>query len=148
MWGRCLMLLSFKISKEQKRALLFRYPNIKQFVEKAVEDTANKIIAGSGQFDIDKDIKESYDRFILNGCGPGRKRSMTQETKDKISKALKAKGYKGIPLLEETREKMKGHIVSEATREKICKATTGQKRSEEQRRNISKGKTGQKYKKG
>lgn len=125
------MLLSFRITKEQKRALLFRYPNIKTFVEKAVEDTANKIIAGSGQFDIDKDIKESYDRFILNGCGPGRKRIMTQETKDKISKALKAKGYKGIPLLEETRLKLMGHIVSEATRDKIRKS---RKRTEEQKK--------------
>ena len=140
------MLLSFRISKEQKRALLFRYPSIKQFVEKAVEDTANKIIAGSSQFDIDKELKEYSDRFILNGCGPNRKRIMTQETKDKIRNALKGR-YKGIPLLEETRLKMMGHIVSEETREKIRKATTGQKRSAEQRENISKAKIGQTYKK-
>jgi len=141
------MILYFSITKEQKQALLFRYPNIRKFVEKAIEDTANKIIAGSSQFDIDKELKEYHDRQILRG-GDIHKQVCSQKTKDKISKTLKAKGYKGIPLLEETRLKMIGHIVTETTRGKISRATKGQKRSEEQRRNISKAKTGQKYKKG
>lgn len=148
-WGRCLMILSFKITGEQKKALLSFYPDIKSFVEKTISDTADKIIIEKEQFDIEKELAEYHNRRVLNDHN-FRKRKMTQETKDKISKALKGQG-KGIPLLEETKIKIglihKGKIVSKETREKMRLANKGKKRTEEQRQNISKAKTGQKYKK-
>jgi len=80
-----------------------------------------------------------------------KKRKMTQATKDKISKSLLAiserQGWKGTPLLPETIEKLKGHIVAKETRDLISKGNKGQKRSEEQRENISLGHIGLKYKK-
>ena len=145
------MILYFRITADQKRALLFRYPDVRKFVERIISDTADKIIIERGQFDIDKELWEYHNRQILTGSGPHRKRIVTQATRDKISKSLKAtsekQGWKGMKLLEETRLKMIGRIVSKETREAISKHNKGKIRSEEQRGNISLGKTGQKYKK-
>ena len=136
------MILLVNITKERKKALLSRYPDIKYFID----ETADRIIIERGQSDIDKELKEYRDRRALNS-DDFRKREVTQATKDKISKTLKAKGWKGIPLLEETRQKMIGHIVTKETREAISKGNKGQKRSEEQRQNLSLGHKGMKYKK-
>ena len=141
------MILSVDISKERREAILYRYPGIeiKYFVEKIISDTADKIIIERDFFNVEKELAEYRDRRVLNGYD-FKRRKMTQETKDKISKAIKAKGYKGIPLLEETRQKMMGRIVSKETRDKISKANRGKKRSEEQRKNLSQGHKGLKYK--
>jgi len=143
------MILYFRITKEQKEALLSFYPDIKRFVEKTISDTADRIIIERDLFDIDKELNEYHDRRILNGYDP-KKRKMTRETKDKISKALKGRG-KGIPLFEETKIKIglihKGKIVSQETREKIRLVNKGKKRTEEQRRNIGLAHKGLKYKK-
>ena len=142
------MILSFKISRDQRRALLFIYPSIKTFVENTIQNTADKIIIERDLFNVDKELREYHDRRVLNDYD-FKKRKMTQETKDKISKSLKAtsekQGWKGMKLLEETRQKLIGHIVSKKTRDNISKANKGQKRSEKQRQNISSGKTGTKY---
>ena len=142
------MILYFRITKEQKKALLSLYPDIKRFVEKTILDTADRIIIERDLFDIDKELKEYRNRRILNNYNPKR-RKMTQETKDKISKALKGRG-KGIPLFEETKIKIglihKGKIVSQETREKIRLANTGKKRTEEQKRNIGLAHKGMKHK--
>ena len=145
------MILSFRITKEQKKALLNVYPNIRFFVEKAVVNATNQIIKEK-MYITDEELREYKERSALNGCGPNRKRIVTPATRDKISKTLKEK-YKGqhYPLMEETKIKIglihKGKIVSKETREKVSKANKGQKRSEEQRKNISKAKIGQKYQK-
>jgi len=145
------MILSFRITKEQKKALLNVYPNIRFFVEKAVVNATNQIIKEK-MYITDEELREYKERLALNGCGPNRKRIVTQATRDKISKTLKEK-YKDqhYPLMEETKIKIglihKGKIVSKETREKVSKANKGQKRSEEQRKNISKAKIGQKYQK-
>jgi len=143
------MLLIVNITREQKRALLFIYPDIKSFVEKTIQNTADRIIIERDLFNVEKELKEYRSRRALND-NDFKKRKMTQETKDKISKALKGRGI-GIPLLEETKIKIglihKGKIVSKGTREKVSKANKGKKRTEQQRQNISLAKTGQKYKK-
>jgi len=143
------MLLYFRITKDQKKALLSIYPDIRGFVEKTISTAADKIIIEKDLFNIDEELKAYHNRRSLNDYD-FRKRKMTQETKDKISKALKGQG-KGIPLLEETKIKIglihKGKIIAKETREKIRLANKGKIRTEEQRKNISKAKTGQKYKK-
>ena len=148
------MILYFSITKEHRRALLFRYPDIRKFVEKTLANIADRIISERGQYDIEREYREYSDRRTLNGKNiHGRK--MTQATKDKIKKSLlatsKRQGWKGTPLLEETRVKIglihKGKIVSKETRAKISKANRGKIRTEEQRQNMSLAKTGQKYKK-
>jgi len=142
------MILSFRITKEQKKALLNVYPNIRFFVEKAIVNATNQIIKEK-MYITDEELREYKERSALNGCGPNRKRIVTKETRDKISKSLLAtsekQGWKGMKLLEETRQKLIGHIVSKKTRDNISKANKGQKRSEKQRQNISSGKTGTKY---
>lgn len=134
-----------RISKEQEKTILLRYPDIKFFLEKMISNTVEKIIIEGEQFNVEEELKGYHDRRVLNDYNP-KKRKMTQATKDKISKALKAKGWKGIPLLEETKIKIglahKGKIVSKETREKISKANRGKKRTEEQRERISLGHRG------
>jgi len=143
------MILYFRITREQKEALLSLYPDIKSFVEKTISDTADKIIIERDLFNIDKELEEYHSRRVLNGYDH-KKRKMTQATKDKISKALKGRG-KGIPLFEETKIKIglihKGKIISQETREKLSLANKGKKRTEEQRRNIGLTHKGLKYKK-
>lgn len=112
-----------------------------ELAEKLAKDKRKKSI-----IDLERELNEYHDRRILNDYDI-HKRKMTQATKDKISKSLKAKGWKGIPLLEETRVKMRGHIVTKETRDKISKGNKGKKRSEEQRENLSLGHKGMKYKK-
>lgn len=144
------MIVSLKISREQKEAVLSRYPSVKFFLLKALIDYADKILIEEGQFNIEKESKEYHDRCVLNGYDI-HKRKMTQATKDKISKGLKAtskrQGWKGIPLLEETKRliglKHKGKILSQATKDAIGKGNRGKKRTKEQRENLSKAKTGQ-----
>ena len=143
------MILYFRITKEQKKALLSLYPDIKRFVEKTISDTADRIIIERDLSDIDKELKEYHDRRILNNYNPKR-RKMTQETKDKISKAQKGK-HTGWHQFPETKRLIglahKGKIVSQETREKIRLANIGKKRTEEQRRNIGLAHKGLKYKK-
>jgi len=140
------MLLYFRITKEEKKALLFRYPSIRDFVERIISDTAFKILMERNFCDVNKELDQYQERRAFNKNNiHGRK--VTQATKDKISKTLKAKGWKGIPLLEETKEKLRGHIVTQETRDKISRANKGKKRSEQQRKNLSLGKAGMAYKK-
>lgn len=114
-----------------------------------IQKTADKIIIEKSQFDIEEELREYHNRRELNDYD-FKKRKMTQETKDKISKANKGRG-KGIPLLEETKIKIglihKGKIVSQETREKIRLANTGKKRTEEQKERIGLAHKGMKYKK-
>lgn len=145
------MLLIINITEEQKKALLTVSPSIREWVNRAIKNAAEKILA-ENLFITDEDLKEYSDRVALNGCGPHRKRIVTQATKDKISKTLKEK-YEGghYPLFEETKKKIgdihRGKTVSQATRDKVSKALTGKKRTEEQRENIGKAHKGLKYKK-
>ena len=82
------MLLSFRITKEQKEALLSFYPEgIKHFVEKTISDTADKIIMEKDLFDIDKELWEYHNRRALND-NDFKKRKVSQETKDKISNLI------------------------------------------------------------
>jgi len=153
----CSMILffSFRITRKQKEALLSLYPDIKSFVEKTIQNTTDKIIIGRDLFVDDEDLEAYHDRRVLNGSGPGRKRIVTQATKDKIKKSLKKyyAQFEGqeFHLFPETKRLIglahKGKIVSQATRDKMSKANKGKIRTEEQRQNISKAKTGQKYKK-
>jgi len=95
---------------------------------------------------IDGELKEYHERRVLNGNNIyGRK--CTQATRNKISKALKAKDWKGIPLLPETIEKLRGRIVTKETRDLISKGNKGKKRTEAQIKNMSLAKIGMKYKK-
>ena len=97
------MILSLKISKEQQKVLLGRYPSIKFFLQKAISNKANEIIAGG---DLEKELQEYHDRRVLNG-NDIHKRKCTQATKDKVSKTLKEK-YRGkeFTVLSETRQQM------------------------------------------
>ena len=146
------MILSLKITQEQKEALLSFYPRgIKRFIEKTISDTADRIIIERNQFNIEEEIKLSHDRQVLNNFDI-RNRKHTQATKDKISKSLKEK-YQGTEhhLLEETRVSIglgnKGKVLSQATKDNISKANKGKTRTEEQRQNISLGHKGKKYRK-
>jgi len=146
------MILLINITKEQKEALLSSYPGgIKQFVEKMISDTADRIIIERENFNVEEELKAYRDRRALNDYD-FRKKKMTQTTKDKISKTLKEK-YKGghYPLLEETKIKIglihRGKIISQETREKIGLANKGKKRTKEQRINIGLAHKGLKYKK-
>ena len=139
-----------RISREQEKVILLRYPGIKFFLEKMINNTTEKILIEEGEFDTKRELKEYHNRRVLNGYDI-HKRKCTQATKDKISKALlaisKRQGWKGMKLLPETIAKMKGHIVTQETRAKISKKNKGQKRTEEQRKNLSKGHLGMTYKK-
>lgn len=145
------MILFIEITKEQKKALLTVSPSIKEWVNRAIEKATEKI-TNENLFITDRDLEEYQNRLALNGCGPNRKRIVTQATKDKISKALKER-YKGEHhhLFEETKRKIglihKGKTVSKATRDKISRANKGKKRTAEQRKRLSLAKTGQRYKK-
>ena len=144
-----MILLSVRITTQQKEALLSFYPEgIKHFVEKTISNTADRIITEKSQFDIEEELKAYHDRRVLNDYN-FKKKKMTQGTKDKISKALKAtserQGWKGMKLLEETKQRLRGRIVTKETRDSISRGNKGKKRSEEQRQNISSGKTGTKY---
>jgi len=119
------MILSIRITRQQKQALLTIYPSVKYLIEKTIKDVADKIIIEGNQSDIEKDIKEYHDRQVLNGYD-FRKRKMTQATKDKISKALKGKcgGWHTLP----------------ETKELISKANIGKhfiKHTEETKRKMS-----------
>ena len=145
------MILFIKVTPDQKKALLNIYPDIKSFVEKTISDTADKIIMENDLFNVDEELEAYHDRRELNENNI-HSRKCTQATKDKTSKTLKEK-YKGkhYPLFEETKRliglKHKGKTVSQATRDKVSKALTGKKRTEEQRENIGKAHKGLKYKK-
>lgn len=143
------MILYFKITKEQKKALLSLYPDIKSFVEKTISNTADKIIIEREQFNIESELKELHDRKALNDYDI-HKRKMTQATKDKISRALKGK-YTGWHQFPETKRLIglvhKGKIVSQETREKIRLANKGKKRTKQQCINIGLAHKGLKYKK-
>lgn len=143
------MIINLKISKKQKEVLLLRYPSVKFFIQKAINNYAEKIIIEEEQFNTEKELKEYHDRRVLNGYD-FKKRKMTQATKDKISKAQKGK-HTGWHQFPETKRLIglahKGKIVSKETREKISKANKGKKRTKEQRKRISLGKIGLKYKK-
>ena len=143
------MILYFRITKEQKKALLSLYPDIKSFVEKTISDTADKIIIEKDLFNVDKELNEYHNRRTFNK-NKIHSRKCTQVTKDKISKALKGK-YTGWHQFPETKRLIglahKGKIVSRATRDKVSKANTGKKRTEEQKRNIGLAHKGLKYKK-
>lgn len=102
----------------------------------------------------ESELEEYHKRQVLNadikreeGQPYWKNRKHTQATKDKISKSLKTKGWKGIPLFEETKQLLKGHIVTKETRRKISKKLKGKKRTAKQIKNMSLGKTGMKYKK-
>jgi len=147
----CSMILCFKITKEQKLALLSLYPSIKYFVEKAIINTAEKIIIDQDNFNVEEELAAYHNRRILNDYNP-KKRKMTQATKNKISKTLKEK-YRGTEhhLFEETKRLIsignKGKIISQETRDKISKANKGKKRTEEQKRKMSLSRIGKKHKK-
>ena len=138
------MILMVNVTREQKAALLTIYPSVKYLIEKTIKDVADKIITEGEQSDIERDIKEYHDRQVLNDYDI-RKRKMTQATKDKISKSLKAKGYKGIPLFEETKKAIGSANIGKHSGPNL--KARGKKRTEEQRKNISLGKIGTKYKK-
>lgn len=149
------MILLINITRERKKALLSIYPSIKFFIDKTIENTADRIIIENMQYNIDEELKEYHDRVILNGAGPHRKHKTTEATKDKIKKGLKKyfsqfEGQ-GFHLFPETKRLIglanKGKIVSQATRDKISEANKGKKRTEEQKKRLSLAKTGQKYKK-
>lgn len=145
------MIVSLRISKEQKKVLLLRYPSVKFFVQKAVIDYADKIIIEEEQFNIEKELELYHDRRVLNN-NDIHKRKCTQATKDKTSKTLKEK-YKGknYPLFEETKIliglRNKGKVLSQETKDAISRGNKGKKRTKKQRENVSIAKTGQKYKK-
>lgn len=145
------MIISLKISKEQKEILLLRYPSVKFFIQKAVIDYADKIIIEQEQFNVEKELKEYHNRKVLNDYD-FHNRKHSQKTKDKIKKTLKEK-YKGqhFSLSEETKILIglgnKGKVLSQETKDAIGRGNRGKKRTDEQKRNISKGHKGLKYKK-
>ncbi|MBA7500798.1 hypothetical protein ES704_03559 [subsurface metagenome] len=144
------MILFINITQDQKEALLTQSPSIREWVNRAIKKATEKIL-NENLFITDEDLKEYSDRLALNGCGPNRKRIVTQATRDRISKTLKEKYKDGhYPLFEETKKKIglihKGKIVSQATRDKVSKANTGKKRTEEQKKRIGLGHKGLKYK--
>ncbi|MBA7495749.1 hypothetical protein ES702_06338 [subsurface metagenome] len=144
------MILYFRITRERKEALLSFYPGgIKQFIEKTISDTADKIIIERDLFDTDRELNEYHDRRFLNRNNI-HSRKCTQATKDKISKAQKGK-HTGWHQFPETKRLIglahRGKIVSEETREKIGLANKGKKRTEQQKRNIGLAHKGLKYKK-
>lgn len=146
------MILFIKISPEREEALLAVYSSIKYAINKTISDVADKIIIERAIYVTDKDLEESYEQYKLCGCGPNRKRIVSQATKDKISKTLKEK-YKGehYPLFKETKALIglihKGKVLSQETKDAIGKGNRGQKRTEKQRENIGKAHKGLKYKK-
>ena len=137
------MILSIRITRQQKQALLTIYPSVKYLIEKTIKDVADKIITEGNQSNIERDIKEYHDRQVLNDYDI-RGRKMTPETKSKISKALKGK-YVGSHLLPETREAISKANIGKHFGPNL--KARGKKRTEEQRKNISLGKMGMKYKK-
>ena len=151
------MILYFRITADQKRALLFRYPDIRNFVEKTISDEADKIIIERGQFDVEKELQGYHDRLVLNGAGPHRKRKMTQETKDKIRKSLEKyfAQFEGqeFHLFPETKEAIRLANIgkhsgkrSEEAKLKMSLAKKGKELTEEHKRNIGLGHKGKKYK--
>lgn len=145
------MILSLKVPKEQRKALLNRYSSIKSFLQRTLSETADRLIADNQIEDIERELKEYHDRKVLNGYNiHGRKHS--QATKDKISKSLKERYQtEEHHLLKETKIKIglgnKDKILSQETKDNISKANKGKVRTIEQRRNISLGHTGLTYKK-
>ena len=138
------MLLIINITKKRKKALLSFYPGgIKQFVEKTISDTADRIIIERENSNIEKELAEYHNRRVLNNYDPKR-RKMTQETKNKISKAQKGK-HTGWHQFPETIEKIRLANVGKHSGPNI--KARGKKRTKGQRQNISKAKTVQKYKK-
>lgn len=94
-------MLKLRISEERENAILLRYPDIKSFLEKMILNTADKIMEIT-DFN-ETDIEEYHERQVLNkdvkwipGQPYWKGRKHTQKTKDRISKSLKAKGFKGI----------------------------------------------------
>lgn len=145
------MIISLKISREQKKAMCSTYPSVKFFLQKVLLNTADKIIIEQEQSNIETELQEYHNRKVLNSSDI-HSRKHTQKTKNKIKNTLKEKYKNGhYPLLEETKKKIglihKGKITSQATKDKISKANTGKKRTTKQRENISRAKTGQKYRK-
>lgn len=145
------MIVSLKVTKEQRHALLFRYVSVKSFLQRTLLETADKLIADNQIEDIERELNEYHDRRVLNGYDIHR-RKHTQATKDLISASL-IKRYEGkkFPMFEETKKKIglihKGKITPQEVKDKISKANKNKVRTEEQRQNISLGHTGMKYKK-
>ena len=66
-----MILLSVRITTQQKEALLSFYPEgIKHFVEKTISETADRIIIERDLFNIDEELKAYHNRQVLNGSGP------------------------------------------------------------------------------
>ncbi|MBA7548253.1 hypothetical protein ES705_40703 [subsurface metagenome] len=89
------------ISIELRVPDLLRYLDIKFFLEKMIFNNTYNIVEIIGVKE--NELEEYHERQILNNGVkriPGqpywKNRRHTQATKDKISKSLKAKGWKGI----------------------------------------------------
>ena len=151
------MIVNLRISKEQQRVLLYRYPSVKFFLRKAISNYINSI----EDHKIKEKLDEYHTRRALNAGAkrqPGtpfwKNRRHSQATKDKIRKGLKKyfAEFEGqeFHLWPETKRLIslgnKGKIISKETRDKMSKSNKGKKRSEEQKQNISLGHKGMKYK--
>ena len=146
------MLLYFRITKEEKKALLLRYISIRSFVERIVSDTAFKILMERNFCDVDKELDLYHERREFNHYNI-HSRKVTQETKDKISKAQKGK-HTGFHLFPETKEKIRLANIgkhsgkrSEEAKKKMSLAKLGKELTAEHKNNIGLGHKGMKYKK-
>lgn len=90
--------IKLKVSKEQEKAILLKYPDIKFFLEKMIFNTAEEISGIAKQNDFDLELEEYHKRQTLNknvGRIPGQPywkgRRHTQATKDKISESARKK---------------------------------------------------------
>lgn len=143
------MIVVLKATKEQKHAILSRYPSVKSFLQRTLSATADQLIADNQIENIEEELKEYHNRKVLNGYDIHR-RKHTEETKQKISKTLREK-YRGKEhhLSEETKEAIRvgntGKIVSQATRDLLSVANTGKKRTLAQRERMSLGHKGIKF---
>lgn len=145
------MIISIKIPKEQRKALLNRYSSIKSFLQRILSETAERLIADEQMNNVEEELKEYHNRRVVNDYDI-HSRKHSQATKDRISKSLKEK-YQDEPkhhIFEETKRLIsvgnKGKVLSQETKNNISKANTGKIRTLEQRENISKGHKGLKYK--
>ena len=138
------MIINLGITKEQKKALLNRYPSVKSFLQRTLSETADRLIADYEINNYTKELDEFHARQALNegvewvkGTPFWKDRHHTQATKDKISKTLKEK-YRGTEfhLLPETRQRIsesnkgrvpwiKGKHHSQKTKDLIGKAHKG-----------------------
>lgn len=153
------MIVSLKITKQQRNALLLFYPSVKFFLQKCLLNKATQIIEEQQIFDYEKELDEYHQRRALNegvkwepGMPFWKNRKHTQATKDKIRLTLLEK-YRGkhFTLLKETKELIglgnEGKVVSQETRDLMSKANLGKKRTDRQKANISRGHIGLHYNK-